>query len=71
MSFDIGIFYPVLAVFIITGSSNAYNLTDGLDGLAASTGIPAFLACGTLAFWSGHIDIAIISLTVVVPFLDF
>ena len=70
-SFDLGIFYPLLAVFIITGSSNAYNLTDGLDGLAASTGIPAFLACGVLAFIGGHIDIAIISLTVVGALLGF
>ena len=31
-SFDIGLFYPVLSVFIITGASNAYNLTDGLYG---------------------------------------
>ena len=70
-SFDLGIFYPFFAVFIITGSSNAYNLTDGLDGLAASTGIPAFLACGALAFIGGHIDIAIISLTVVGALLGF
>ena len=70
-SFDIGLLYPLLAVFVITGSSNAYNLTDGLDGLAASTGIPAFLACGTLAFLSGHIDVAIVSLTVVGALLGF
>ncbi len=70
-SFDIGILYPILAVFVITGASNAYNLTDGLDGLAASTGIPAFLACGVLAFISGHTDVAIISLTVVGALLGF
>ncbi len=70
-SFDVGFFYPVLAVFIITGASNAYNLTDGLDGLAASTGIPAFLACGVLAFVSGHTDIAIISATVVGALIGF
>jgi len=70
-SFDIGFFYPILAVFIITGASNAYNLTDGLDGLAASTGIPAFLACGVLAFIGGHNDVAIISLTVVGALIGF
>ena len=70
-SFDIGIFYPILAVFIITGASNAYNLTDGLDGLAASTGIPAFLACGTLAYLGGHSDVAIISATVVGALIGF
>lgn len=70
-SFDIGLFYPVLAVFIITGASNAYNLTDGLDGLAASTGIPAFLACVILAFIGGHTDVAIISAAVVGALIGF
>ena len=70
-SFDIGFLYPVLAVFIITGASNAYNLTDGLDGLAASTGIPAFLACAGLAFWGGHTDVAIISAAAVGALIGF
>lgn len=70
-SFDIGFLYPILAVFIITGASNAYNLTDGLDGLAASTGIPAFLACLVLAFWGGHNDVAIISACVIGALLGF
>jgi len=70
-SFDIGFLYPLLAVFIITGASNAYNLTDGLDGLAASTGIPAFIACGVLAYISGHTDVAIISATVVGALIGF
>lgn len=59
-SFDIGFLYPLLAVFVITGASNAYNLTDGLDGLATSVGIPAFLACGIIAFLSGQTVVAII-----------
>ena len=71
LSFDIGFFYPVLTVFIITGASNAYNLTDGLDGLAASTGIPAFIACGILAFFNGHNDVAIISASVIGALIGF
>jgi phospho-N-acetylmuramoyl-pentapeptide-transferase len=44
--------------FVITGSSNAVNLTDGLDGLA--TGCLIFVASGLalVAFVSNHIDIA-------------
>ncbi|MDO8756373.1 MAG: phospho-N-acetylmuramoyl-pentapeptide-transferase, partial [Elusimicrobiota bacterium] len=34
---DLGVLYSALAVLMIVGSSNAVNLTDGLDGLAAGT----------------------------------
>lgn len=61
---NLGWVYPLLSVFIITGSSNAYNLTDGLDGLAASTGIPAFIACSLIAMLSGYSEVAIISAAV-------
>jgi phospho-N-acetylmuramoyl-pentapeptide-transferase len=64
-------FYPIAAVFIITGSSNAYNLTDGLDGLAASTGIFAFIACALLTLYNGHAQAAIISAAVAGALLGF
>lgn len=63
-SFDLKWFYPVFAVFVITGASNAYNLTDGLDGLAASTGMFPFAAISLIALFSGHPEVAIISATV-------
>lgn len=68
---DLKWFYPILAVFIITGASNAYNLTDGLDGLAASTGIPAFLGCTLIAELSGAHQVAIISAAVAGALLGF
>lgn len=54
-------FYPFIAVFLITGFSNAYNLTDGLDGLAASTGVPVFLTCAAIAGMLGSNEVAIIA----------
>lgn len=69
--FDLGWVYPILAVFLITGFSNAYNLTDGLDGLAASTGIPTFLGCTIIAQLSGAHEVAIISAAVAGALLGF
>lgn len=44
--------------FVITGSSNATNLTDGLDGLAAGCLILVATCLGFIAFVSNHIEIA-------------
>lgn len=53
--------YPFFAVFIIIGASNAFNLTDGLDGLASSCGVPSFLACAFVAGINGYMEVAIIA----------
>ncbi|MBR1424001.1 phospho-N-acetylmuramoyl-pentapeptide-transferase [bacterium] len=68
---NLGWFYPFFAVFIITGASNAYNLTDGLDGLAAGCGVPAFIACSFILMISGNTDLAIISAAVAGALIGF
>lgn len=60
-SVNLGYLYPFFAVFVITGVSNAVNLTDGLDGLAASNVVVAMLACTVISWIMGNTDIAIIS----------
>lgn len=68
---DLKWIYPFFAVFIVTGASNAYNLTDGLDGLAAGCGVPAFIACAVISLAMGQIELAIISATVAGSLLGF
>ena len=68
---DLKWFYPFFAIFIITGASNAYNLTDGLDGLAAGCGVPAFIACAIISLSMGETELAIISATVAGSLLGF
>ncbi|MDF1544769.1 MAG: phospho-N-acetylmuramoyl-pentapeptide-transferase [bacterium] len=52
----LGIMYIPFIVLVITGSSNAVNLTDGLDGLAIGLCAICFLAFGGIAYVSGRID---------------
>ncbi len=68
---DLKWFYPFFAVFVITGASNAYNLTDGLDGLAAGCGVPAFIACSVISTSMGETELAIISAAVAGSLLGF
>jgi len=46
---QLGIFYVVMAYFVIVGTSNAVNLTDGLDGLAI---VPTIMVAGALALFA-------------------
>ena len=45
---DLGWFYPIFAMLVMVSSSNAFNLTDGLDGLAASQAIILFIFLGAV-----------------------
>ena len=55
---DFGLFYIPFVVLVITASSNAVNLSDGLDGLATGMIIPPAAAFGGLAYVSGHVKFA-------------
>jgi phospho-N-acetylmuramoyl-pentapeptide-transferase len=52
---NLGILYIVFVIIVITGSSNAVNLTDGLDGLAIGIVIMVALAFSVLSYVSGNI----------------
>jgi phospho-N-acetylmuramoyl-pentapeptide-transferase len=55
---NIGWWYVPFAAFVIVGSSNALNLTDGLDGLAIGPTIISAATLGFLAYLAGHSELA-------------
>ncbi len=52
---DFGLLFVPFVVFVITGSSNAVNLTDGLDGLASGLVAIAATAFAAMCYLSGHV----------------
>ena len=55
---QLGIFYVVMTYFVIVGTSNAVNLTDGLDGLAI---VPTIMVAGAFALFAyvtGNVNFA-------------
>lgn len=58
LEIDFGIFYVPIIIFVITGASNAVNLTDGLDGLAAGLSAITFIAIAGIAYVSSNVNIS-------------
>lgn len=54
MVIDMGPYFILFAYFVVVGSSNAVNLTDGLDGLAILPTVLVAGALGLIAYLSGH-----------------
>lgn len=52
--------FLLLAVFLVTGSSNAVNLTDGLDGLAGGCAVVAFCVYMAVAASVGAVEVAVV-----------
>jgi phospho-N-acetylmuramoyl-pentapeptide-transferase len=63
---DFGLLYIPMVIFVITYTSNAVNLTDGLDGLAAGTVAVVALALAVMSYVSGRADV---SQYLTIPFL--
>lgn len=55
---QLGLFYIILAYFVIVGTSNAVNLTDGLDGLAIMPIILVASAFALIAWATGNFNFA-------------
>jgi phospho-N-acetylmuramoyl-pentapeptide-transferase len=55
-AWDMGPLFIVLTYFVIVGSSNAVNLTDGLDGLAILPTVMVGAALGIIAYLTGNVE---------------
>lgn len=58
ISFELGFFYIFFTTFVIVGTSNAVNLTDGLDGLAILPIVMIAGALGIFAYVGGNFNFA-------------
>ena len=75
ISINMSWFYGIFVLFVLLASSNAVNLTDGLDGLAGGLSLIAFLTFGLIAWGSKHVygyeDLAIFCFILVGTLLAF
>ncbi|MBT7374321.1 MAG: phospho-N-acetylmuramoyl-pentapeptide-transferase [Porticoccaceae bacterium] len=58
VALPMGVFYVVFTYFVIVGTSNAVNLTDGLDGLAILPTVLVSGALGIIAYLTGNYQFA-------------
>ena len=75
LNLNLGWFYGLFILFLLVGTSNAVNLTDGLDGLAGGLSAIAFLSYGIITWgttWvQGYQEIAIFCFILVGGLLGF
>ena len=75
IKWNLGWFYGVFILFLLVGSSNAVNLTDGIDGLAGGLSAISFLAFGLISWGSywiqGYQDMGIFCFVLVGSLIGF
>jgi len=71
VAFDLGPLYHVLVIIIVVGASNAVNLTDGLDGLAAGACVASFAAMALIGLAVESPSMAILAAAVAGSCLGF
>ncbi|NTV28474.1 MAG: phospho-N-acetylmuramoyl-pentapeptide-transferase [Candidatus Omnitrophica bacterium] len=63
---DLGVFYMFFVMLVVVGTSNAVNLTDGMDGLAIGCTLLVALTLGILCYITGHANF---SQYLLIPFI--
>jgi phospho-N-acetylmuramoyl-pentapeptide-transferase len=69
--FELKLFWIPIAIFIIHGSANAVNLTDGLDGLAALISFLCFAAYGVIAYLQEQVFVTMFCMVLCGSLLGF
>ncbi len=70
-SIDFGPFYFIVIFLVLIGTTNAVNLTDGLDGLAAGTTVVAAATYAIICYYFGKWELAAFSLALAGGCLGF
>lgn len=68
---DIGLLYIPFVMFLLSGTSNAVNLTDGMDGLAGGTVLIAFIPFTWFAFQAGRLDMVLFLMCLIGSLIGF
>lgn len=68
---NLGVWYYAFVVILLVGTTNAVNLTDGLDGLVSWVTIPVTLAFSYIAFQSAQTDLSLFALIITGSCLGF
>ncbi|HOP65918.1 MAG TPA: phospho-N-acetylmuramoyl-pentapeptide-transferase [Bacilli bacterium] len=75
INIHLGWFYGIFIFFVLVGTTNAVNLSDGLDGLATGLSIIAFIAYGLITWnttWmTGYQEVAIFSFILIGALMGF
>ncbi len=75
IKYELGFAYGLFILFLLVGTTNAVNISDGLDGLCGGLSVMAFLAYGVISFGSdwipGYDGLAIFSFVLVGALLGF
>jgi len=69
--FILGVIWIPIAVFLIHGTANGVNLTDGLDGLAALISVVMFTAYAVIAYLQGQVFLTMLCMVLVGSLLGF
>lgn len=71
LTIDLGLGYYLFAFLLLVGTTNAVNLTDGLDGLASSVTVPVTLAFAYVAINLGQADLGAFAMALAGSCLGF